>query len=92
MEIVSINSETMSLAFNSLLAQIGWEALLIVKLNGSMSRGRLVMMSGVPRGPVWGPAPFSMSVNDMGSGIKFTLRKLVGDAKLCGLADMLERK
>lgn len=72
-EIVKINTETMSLA--------EW-----------LDVQRETSDNGVPQVPVWGPALFNMSVSDMGSGIKCTLSKLVGDTKLCGLADMLERR
>ncbi|GAB0179511.1 hypothetical protein GRJ2_000416400 [Grus japonensis] len=60
-----------------------------VAINGSMSKWRTVM-SGIPQGSIFGPAPFNIFVSDMDSGIKCTLSKFVDDTKLCGAIDMLE--
>ncbi|GAB0190197.1 mitochondrial enolase superfamily member 1 [Grus japonensis] len=60
-----------------------------VLVNSSTSKWRMVV-SGIPRGSVWGPALFNIFVGDMDSEIECTLSKFADNTKLCGAVDTLE--
>jgi len=60
-----------------------------VKVNGSVSTWKSVM-NGVSQGSVVEQIVFNIFINDIGSGIEYTLSKFTDDTKLSGAVHRLE--